>query len=166
LTYSRLLNNISKLFSGKYVIDEQIVYVKVNKDKYFEIARYLRDKGFNRLLTVSVIDWVRRGVFEVYFLVYSFNVNAYVKVSTEIPRDKPEIESLHPIWENAAMHEREAWELFGVVFKGNPMLKPLFLEDWKELPPFRKDFDWRKYVAKEYGLRYPLTPRLIISKKK
>ena len=43
--------------------------------------------------------------------------------------------------ENAAMHERETWEMFGIKFRGNRMLKPLFLEDWRGPPPFRKDFD-------------------------
>jgi len=52
--------------------------------------------------------------------------------------------------ENAQIHEREAYEMFGVVFKGNPDLSPLFLEDWKGPPPFRKDFNWRKYVIEKF----------------
>jgi len=48
------------------------------------------------------------------------------------------------------MHEHEAWELFKIIFKGNPMLKPLFLEEWNGPPPFRKDFNWREYVKEKY----------------
>jgi NADH:ubiquinone oxidoreductase subunit C len=44
------------------------------------------------------------------------------------------------------MHEREVWELFGISFQGNTMLKPLLLEGWRGPYPFRKDFDWRKYA--------------------
>ena len=34
---------------------------------------------------------------------------------------------------------------FGIVFKGNPDLSPLFLHNWKDLPPLRKDFDTEEY---------------------
>ncbi|MCD6380819.1 MAG: NADH-quinone oxidoreductase subunit C, partial [Candidatus Odinarchaeota archaeon] len=51
------------------------------------------------------------------------------------------------IWPNAEMHEREVWELFGIYFKGNHMLKPLFMEDWSGPPPLRKDFDLHGYVG-------------------
>jgi len=60
------------------------------------------------------------------------------------------IPSLSELWPNAAVHEREAWELFGISFEGNKFLKPLFLEDHFEIPPFRKDFNWREYVRKAY----------------
>ena len=78
--------------------------------------------------------------------------NVYVKVATEISRDKPEIPSLSSLWPNAAMHERESWELFRIKFIGNDMLKPLFLEDWSGPPPFRKDFNWREYVKRTFKL--------------
>lgn len=48
------------------------------------------------------------------------------------------------------MHEREIWELFGIIFDGNAMLKPLFLEKWNGPPPFRKEFDWKKFVKETY----------------
>jgi len=162
--------NICEMLASKFHVEccgkGSYIYVKAMKEDYVKIAEYLRNNGFKRLLTVSAIDWISKGVFEIYFIAYNFESNVYVKVSIEIPREKPEIDTLSTVWENASMHEREVWELFGVTFKGNSMLKPLFLEDWKELPPFRKDFDWRKYVAKEYGLKYPPTPRLIPPKKR
>ena len=67
-------------------------------------------------------------------------------------REKPVIESLGEIWENSLMHERECWEMFGIVFEWNNMLKPLLLEEWSGPPPFRKDFDSRKYVREVYGV--------------
>ena len=121
-------------------------FVKVPREKYVEAARLLKENGFRRLLTVSAVDWMGENEFEIYFLAYNPAENRYVKVSTRISRDKPEIESLSAIWENSAMHEREAWELFGITFQGNNMLKPLFLEGWKGPHPFRKDFNWRKYA--------------------
>jgi len=128
-----------------------INYLKVSKDDYLKVAEYLRYHGFLRLLTVSAVDWIERGTLEVYFIAHKSDGNVYVKVGTEIPRDNALIRSLSELWPNAAMHEREAWELFGVLFEGNRILKQLFLEDWDGPPPFRKDFDWREYVKKTYN---------------
>lgn len=122
------------------------------KKDYVEAARYLKEQGFRRLLTVSAVDWIEKGTLEVYFLVHKLDENVYVKVVTHIPRGSPQISSLSELWPNAAMHEREAWELFGIIFKGNGMLEPLFLEDWDGPPPFRKDFNWKEYVKKTYNL--------------
>ena len=138
--------------NAEYSVDENINYVRVSKPNYFQAAEYLRNQGFQRLLTISAVDWIERGTFEIYFLVHKLHENLYVKVATEIPRDNPTIPSLSKLWLNAAMHEREAWELFGVSFEGNQILKPLFLEDPVEIPPFRKDFNWREYVEKNYSL--------------
>ena len=127
-------------------------YLKVPKDEYLKVAKYLKRSGFRRLLTVSAIDWIEYKKFEVYFIVHRIPGNLYFKVAADIPRDDPRIPSLSGVWPNAAIHERETWELFGIIFEGNEVLRPLFLEDWNGPPPFRKDFDWREYVKKTYQI--------------
>jgi NADH-quinone oxidoreductase subunit C len=129
-----------------------VKHIEVSKEDYLRLAARLRDKGFGRLLTVSAVDWTEAGTYEVYFLVHNLNENVYIKVTTSIQRDNPEVQSLSAIWPNAAMHEREVWELFGIHFDGNAMLRPLFLEDWVGPPPFTKDFNWREYVKKNFDL--------------
>ena len=131
-------------------INRNVNYLKVSKPNYLRAAKYLKDHGFHRLLTVSAVDWIEQEKFEVYFIAHKLRGNLYVKVTTIIPRDNPVIPSLSELWPNAAVHERETWELFGISFEGNKFLKPLFLEDHFEIPPFRKDFDWREYVRKAY----------------
>ncbi|MEA2021909.1 MAG: NADH-quinone oxidoreductase subunit C, partial [Candidatus Caldatribacteriota bacterium] len=42
------------------------------------------------------------------------------------------------------------WEFFGIDFKGNSNLIPLFTENWQGPPPFRKDFNWQEYVRNKY----------------
>lgn len=136
----------------EHSVKGNINYLKVSKKNYLKVAKYLREHGFRRLLTVSAVDWIEKGSMEIYFLVHKLDENVYVKVAAEIGRENPSIPSLSELWPNAAMHERETWELFGIFFEGNKILKPLFLEDWNELFPFRKDFDWREYVKKTYNL--------------
>ncbi|TFG29948.1 MAG: NADH-quinone oxidoreductase subunit C [Promethearchaeota archaeon] len=140
----------------KHMVDKNIHYFNIEKKDYLITARYLKEHMFRRLLTVSAVDWIKDDSFEVYFILHIMQDNVYVKVSTRIPRRKEvKIESLSELWSNAALHEREVWEMFGIVFEGNKMLKPLFLEDWIGPPPFRKDFDWRKYVKRNFNIAMP-----------
>jgi len=140
----------SRFAVEKAEISGNVLSVTTDAKGYVEIARFLRDQGFTRCLAVSAVDWNDAGEFEVYYLVHNLTSNLYAKVATRTPRRKPKIQSLSSVWETSAMHERETWELFDIEFVGNTMLKPLFLEDWRGPPPFRKDFNWREYVAKEY----------------
>lgn len=134
------------------IVKGNVNYLKVSKEEYVKIANYLKENGFRRLLTVSAVDWIEKATFEVYFVVHNADENVYIKGATEVPRDKPEVPSLSELFRNAAMHEREVWELFGITFIGNDMLKPLFLEGWVSPPPFRKDFNSREYVKQTYKL--------------
>lgn len=141
------------LFHAKCHIKNNCIFIEIEKEHYISIAKYLKNQGFKRLLTVSAIDWIDEEKFEIYFIAHNPDKGLYAKVSTKIPRNNPIIPSLSLVWENSLMHERETWELFGVTFTGNDSLKPLFLEDWNGPPPFRKDFNWREYV-KEKGELY------------
>lgn len=143
--------DFSKILKNKFFIERNekgLLFVKVKTTDYLNFATYLAEHGFKRLLTISAVDWIKKAVFEVYFVAHNFDESIYIKVSTEIPRDDPKIPTIASIWKNASMHERETWELFGIKFDGNHMLKPLFLENWNGPPPFNKDFDWRDYVKK------------------
>jgi len=142
--------------SLEYREDKNIRFFKIRKKDYLNIAKYLKEHGFQRLLTLSAVDWIKDDSFEIFFILHIMNKNVYLKVSTCIPRRKnAKIESLSELWVNAALHEREVWEMFGIIFEGNKMLKPLFLENWIGPPPFRKDFDWRKYVKRNFNITMP-----------
>jgi NADH-quinone oxidoreductase subunit C len=142
--------------SLEYKEDKNILFFKIRKKDYLNIAKYLKDHGFRRLLTLSAVDWIKDDSFEIFFILHIMNKNIYIKVSTRIPRRKNvKIESLSELWPNAALHEREVWEMFGIIFEGNKMLKPLFLENWIGPPPFRKDFDWRKYIKRNFNIMMP-----------
>ncbi len=149
-----VLKDLEERFCAEQCNENNNFYIKVKKDDYLNTAKYLKKQGFKRLVTISAVDWLEKGILEIYFLAHSFDDNSYIKVAAEVSRDNPLIPSVSSLWKNAEMHEREAWEMFGINFEGNNMLKPLFLEDSPRIPPFRKDFDLRKEVKKTYGLTW------------
>jgi len=62
-------------------------------------------------------------------------------VKVKLDRDRPEIPTVSHIWRTAEFHEREAYDLFGVVFSEHPDLRRLFMTDeWKGWP-LRKDYE-------------------------
>ena len=126
------------------------ILLTVKEVKFHQILSNLKDMGFDHLSDVTLVDYINEGEFELIYHLWSHSKKIRAIVKTRIPRESPRIKSIVDLWIGAQIHEREGHEMFGVEFEGNPNLTPLFLEDWEELPPFRKDFDIREYVKKEY----------------
>jgi len=148
----KLLDELKTKFKVEgYVQKERRVWVSIDSKELLKICKQLKDSGFHHLSAMSVTDWIKEKKYEITYHLWSYKEKILITLKTKISRKSPTIESVSKIWnENAQIHERELHELFGVKFKGNNDLSPLFLENWKGLPPFRKDFDWREYVKDKY----------------
>jgi len=129
------------------------------------VLSYLKENGLEHLALLSCVDWQERGILEVVYILscylrsnteYGPEQRLHVLLKTEIPRDNPELQSVIGVFTNAEPYEREIHELFGVRFVGHPRLIPLFLEREYEIPPFRKDFDTRRYVEEVFGAIPPV----------
>ena len=122
------------------------------------VARSVKEAGFNHFIGITVIDYPDKGVFELVYLIESIERNGeLIAIRTSIPRDKPEIDSIHMVYPLAYYQEIEAYEFFGVKFRRHDGLRLFILEDnWRGPPPLRKDVDTRKIVLELYykGKRY------------
>jgi len=149
---SRLIGELKNKFKGKIKVQsERRIWVSIETNKLIETCNWIKDHGFVHLSAISVTDWLEKKKYELTYHLWSYDDKMLVTIKTNINRDKPVIDSVSSIWnESAQIHERELHELFGVKFKGNQDLLPLFLEGWKGPAPFRKDFNWRKYVTDEF----------------
>ncbi|MFY0407396.1 NADH-quinone oxidoreductase subunit C [Solicola sp. PLA-1-18] len=80
----------------------------------------------------------------------------HLLVATTVPRESPSLDSLVPVWEGAAWHERETHEMFGIGFDGGVALTTLLLPERFEGHPLRKDFVLASRVAKAWpGAKEP-----------
>jgi len=131
------------------------VSVIVKRGQVLAVLRFLRDKGFEHLALISCVDWIDENEFELVYILASYMQNneeytdrerLHIILKTRIPRQSPRLETATDIFPNADPYEREIHELFGIKFEGHKRLTPLFLERDYEIPPFRKDFNTRKYV--------------------
>ena len=139
--------------------EESRIAVTVENDGVPAILRFLKDAGFDHLALLSAVDWIEDDCFELCFILTSYMQNddeytghqrLHIILKTPIPREKPQFKTAIGIFPNAEPYEREIHELFGIKFEGHPRLTPLLLEREYEIPPFRKDFDTRKYVEEVF----------------
>jgi NADH-quinone oxidoreductase subunit C len=80
-------------------------------------------------------------------------------IKTSVPAEDPHLGSLTGVYRGAAWHERETYEMFGIIFDDHPYLVPLLLPDGFEGHPLRKDFVLASRVAKEWpGAKEPGEP--------
>ncbi len=129
------------------------VEICAREEQILTILGFLANKGYDHLAIISCVDWIEEEEFELVYIItpYLQENKAYIEkgdvfLKTRIARENPEARTAIPIFANAEPYEREIHELFGVKFSGHPRLTHLLLERDYEIPPFRKDFDTRKYV--------------------
>ncbi len=112
----------------------------VNKEDYLKLARFLKDEAdldFDHLSDLSGVDYL--DYMEVVCHLYSYKLRHKLRLKTSVTRAEPHVDSLMPLWATADWHEREAWDLYGIVFSGHPNLKRILSDDDQPDHPYRKD---------------------------
>lgn len=129
--------------SGIEVDSEIRARAYVDREKAKEVCQYLKDSlRFDHLCSVCGVDYIERNEFEVVYHIASYNHPVVLTLKAQLPRDNPVIESVVSVYWNANWYERETYELFGIVFKNHPDLRPLLLpEDMLGEWPLRKDYE-------------------------
>lgn len=115
--------------------------IVVEAQQIAAVARYLRASlNYIYLSNITAVDLLAHGCFELVYNFYRLSGGPALTIKTRLPREKPELPSLTPFWPGAAFQEREAYDLFGIVFKGHPDLRRIYMWDEFEGFPMRKDF--------------------------
>lgn len=127
---------------------------KVARDRWVEVARFLRDDSrlrFNLLRSVAAIDMLAEDRLAcVYDLMHiptddptaMTTATRTLAVRVEVDRNAPTIPSVSQVWPAANWHEREAFDLMGIVFDGHPDLRRILCcDDWVGFP-LRKDYEF------------------------
>lgn len=130
--------------------------VDVPPARWTEAVRAARDQlGCTYFDWLSAVDEEAEG-FSVVVHLWSMAGRYGVLLRTRVPRDAPRLTSVVDLFPGAAWHERETYEMFGVVFDGHPDLKPLLLPPEFEGHPLRKEFVLASRVAKAWpGAKEP-----------
>lgn len=106
-----------------------------------EVARGIRDLPGVRCDYLSHVTGVDLGdqLQSIYYLI-GLETGAQVVLKVNVPREQPEVDSVTSVWPGADWHEREAYDLVGIRYRGHPNLKRILLWEGYEGHPLRKDF--------------------------
>jgi NADH-quinone oxidoreductase subunit C/D len=130
----------------------------VERGAWVEAARLLRDHpdlDFRLFLDLCGVDYLdkddRPERYEVVLHLYSVSKKHHVRLKTPVPEKDPKLPTIATVFRGADWFEREAWDLYGIVFEGHPNLTRLLTHDSFVGHPMRKDYP----TGKRHFLKTP-----------
>ncbi|MBU6164007.1 MAG: NADH-quinone oxidoreductase subunit C [Actinomycetales bacterium] len=127
----------------RVVVDRGELTLHIKREKLVEVALVLRNKlRFEVCLGVSGVHYpadTGRELHAVYPLLSMTN-NRRIRLEVSVPDSDPHIPSLVEVWAGNNWHERETFDMFGIIFDGHPALTRILMpDDWPGHPQ-RKDY--------------------------
>ena len=123
--------------------------IVIEKDKLSQICSFLQrnpDTFFDMLSCITGIDnFPEKNTFEIVYNLYSIPYNYKIAIKVILDRDNPIVDSVNEIWKTADWHEREVFDMYGIVVNNHPDLRRILLPaDWVGFP-LRKDYKTDEY---------------------
>jgi len=121
-----------------------------------KISLFLRDSSellFDSLMNLSGVDEIKASLLSVYYHLESTKLKHKITLKVSTDRNKPEIPTVSEVWKAADWHEREAYDLFGIIFLNHPDLRRILMPyDWDAGYPLRKDYENPEFYQ---GMKVP-----------
>jgi NADH-quinone oxidoreductase subunit C len=122
-----------------------------SRDQYVSVIKALADEGYEMCVDLTGVDYLampHRSIgfgiqaerFEVVVNLLSLSLRKRIRVRVQVPAEDATVPTLFDIHPGTEAHERETFDMFGIVFSGHPdMTRILMPEDW-DGHPLRKDY--------------------------
>jgi NADH-quinone oxidoreductase subunit C len=110
-----------------------------------EVSQFLRGEerlSMDHLELLGGVDYKDR--IEVVYVLYSMKHRHRYTLKCRLPRAEPALQTVESVWSVANWHEREAFDMFGIVFEGHSNLRRILCPDDWEGYPLRKDYKFPK----------------------
>jgi NADH-quinone oxidoreductase subunit C len=148
---AQAIAQIPGVTSSVVVAGEAVVLT--TPESLLSVMTTLRDGeafAFEQMMELCGVDWPERPLrFDVVYCLLSVSLNHRVRVLVQTDTTKP-VPSIHRIWPCATWWEREAWDLFGILFSDQPDLRRILTDYGFEGHPLRKDFPLSGFVEVRY----------------
>lgn len=137
-------NKLSTQFGEVIIAFEEISvdpFIKVAPESIVPVAKYLAEEADLRFDSLMCLSGVDTGeTLTVVYHLYSTEHRHRIVLKVEAPKDNPHVHTVEQIWKTANWHEREAYDLLGVIFDNHSDLRRILLPDDWEGHPLRKDY--------------------------
>ena len=128
------------------------IVLTIVRDRIEDALRLLRDEhGYQQLMEMAGVDYPSRPErFEVVYMLLSLTKNHRLLVKVNASESTP-VPTATTLWYNAGWLEREVFDMYGVIFSGNPDLRRILTDYGFEGHPQRKDFPLTGYQELRYS---------------
>jgi len=152
LLVTRLESKIGDALTGIGIIRGELS-LTVHLDQIVSVLNFLRDDGkcqFTTLIDICGVDYPGRGArFSVVYHLLSMPLNQRIRLTVKVDEDDA-VASAIGIYPSANWFEREAFDMFGIVFRDHPDLRRLLTDYGFTGHPLRKDFPLSGHVECRY----------------
>ena len=141
-----LVKDVLKAFQPETGAVLDIPEITVKPEDIVDVCRIVKDSSslsFKLLLCLAGVDY--REYFQMVYVLLSLEHEHKLVIKTDVPYDDPHLPTVTSLWSGADWYEREAHDLFGVVFDGHPNMQPLILYDGFDGYPGRKEHAFHEY---------------------
>jgi NADH-quinone oxidoreductase subunit C len=123
-------------------------FITIHREQAVKAVEFLKEKqGYKHLVLLTAVDYIEQGQFQLTYLLHNPESRTDIGIRVLIDRENATMESAHTLWPTIATYQRELREMFGINFPGSPGVDDDFiLEGWREIPPYRRDFDTKAYA--------------------
>ena len=153
---SELAEYVAAAFPGEVAATEVALHelmVAVERESIVRVLTFLRDDancGFRVLVDICGVDWPEREArFDVVYNLLSPTHNQRIRVKVRTDERRP-LPSVAGVFSSAGWYEREAWDMYGIMFSGHADLRRLLTDYGFEGHPLRKDFPLTGHVEVRY----------------
>lgn len=128
------------------------VFATINKDILPDALLWLKDfAGFTHLAFLTAVDFPEEEKIQLTYMLHNYQNSFNLALRVKLDRENPQMISIHNLWQQAEVYQRELREMFGIDFPGSPNLMENFaLEGWHDSPPMLRTFNTREYSQKTY----------------
>lgn len=128
------------IVGGKF--DRNEWTIQIDPAKIARACEFLRvERAYQVLLDVTATDsYPLEPRFQIVYELLNVNTHQFLRLKAAVHSDDPRIDTVQTVWPSAGWHEREVFDLFGVLFEGHTDLRRILMPDNWEGHPLRKDY--------------------------
>ena len=118
------------------------VIIETTPEEYKDLIDSIKNDGFEMMVDLTVVDWFRKKEhrFEVVVQFLSTSQNLRKTIKVFVKDDDLTLPSITEIYPSANFYEREAYDMFGIIFENHPDLTRILMPDDWEGHPLRKNY--------------------------
>lgn len=159
MTLQEIYTKLKDKFGELILSFEEVVadaFIVVAPESIADVAQYLAEDetlAFDSLMCLSASDLsAKETTLEVVYHLFSMTQRHKAVLKAIVPKEEPHVPTVENVWRTANWHERETYDLYGIVFDGHSNLQRILLPpDWEGYP-LRKGYKEPEFYR---GMRVP-----------